>query len=301
MKHKHFLSLKDYSESELLELIKSAQHIKKFPNKYSTMLKGKVLLLMFAKPSLRTRISFEVGMMQLGGHSIYYDLGSSTLQKGESIHDMAKTSSRYIDLIAARLYAHEEILTLSKYADVPVINALTDFTHPCQILSDFLTILEKRKRLKKLKLTFLGDCHNNITHSLMYGCTKLGIDLTISCPNKKEYMPDPKVAKETKFKLIHDPKKAVIDSDIIYTDTWMSYQVPESEMKKRVKDFKPYQVNSSLMAISPRALFMHNLPEKLGYEVTEKVSYGSRSIIFDQASNRLFTQKAIMLKLMGKI
>ena len=201
----------------------------------------------------------------------------------------------------ARLFEHKDIEELAKHSKVPIINALTNFSHPCQILTDLMTIQEKKGKLKGINLTYLGDSNNNITHSLMYGCSKLAINLTVVCPKNKEFMPQKKVIEQTNTKVIHDPKKIVKNTNIIYTDTWMSYHIPEKEKTRRSKALKPFQVNSKLMSLAPKALFMHCLPAHRGDEVTNEVIDSKKSIVFDQAENRLHTQKAIILKLLNKI
>ena len=302
---KHLISLKDYSEKEILEIISLAEKIKKNPKKFKNKLQNKMLLMIFAKPSLRTHLSFDVGMNKLGGHSIYYNLADSVLGKKESIKDGAKVMSRYVDIIMARLYEHKEMEELARYSNVPIINGLDNEEHPCQALGDLLTIKEKFKKLKGLTLAYLGDANNNVTHSLMYACSKVGMNMIISCPNKKEFLPNSRVLKEAKKKgkieIIFDPKQAVKNADIVYTDTWQSYHIKDSEMKSRVKILKDYQINNRLFNINKKALFMHCLPAGRGYEVTDGVIDSKRSIVYDQAYNRLPIQQAILLKLLKKV
>jgi len=297
---RHLLSLKDLSKKEILSLVDKGIAIKKNPNKYSTKLKSKTLLMLFEKPSLRTRVSFETGMTQLGGHGIFYSIADSPLGKKESLEDTSKTASRYVDIIMARLFKHEDIISLADNSSVPVINALTNFEHPCQVLGDFMTIKEQFKRLENLKIAYVGDGNNNVTHSLMYGCAKLGIDLNIGCP--KELMPQQKVISETKAKIIiHDAYSAVRDADVVYTDSWMSYHIPDSEKHRRFQLLRPFQVNASLMSKAKKsAIFMHCLPATRGDEVTADIIDGKQSIVFDQAENRLHIQKAIMIWLLSK-
>ncbi len=297
---KHLLSLNDYSKKEILDFIDLAQKIKKNYNKYSSKLKDKTLLMIFAKPSLRTHLSFDVGMHKLGGHSIFYNLEQSTLGKKESIKDFSEVVSRYVDLVMARLYEHKDMLELAKYSDVPVVSGLDNYEHPCQALGDLLTIKEKFGKFKGLKLTYLGDGNNNVTHSLMFACSKVGIDMTVSCPNKNEYLPNEGVIKKTKVKIVNDPLLAVKDSDILYTDTWMSYHIKESQKKRRINELRKYQINKKLFIINKKTLFMHCLPAGRGYEVTDDVIDSKRSIIYDQAENRMWVQMAILLKLLKK-
>jgi len=302
---KDLLDLSNLTSKEIDELITLAKDIKKNPEKYNNALKDKTLLMIFEKPSLRTRVSFEVGMTQMKGHAIYYNIATSPMGKKESIADTARTSSRYVDIIMARLFSHEHIEELAKHATVPVINALTDFTHPCQILSDLLTINEKKGSFNGLKLAYLGDGNNNVTHSLLYGCAVAGINITVASP-EEEYLPQKnvvekakKIANNCEIEITTDPKKAVSGADIVYTDSWMSYHIPEEQKEKRTEMFMPYQVNSELMKSAKKdAVFMNCLPAMRGMEQTADVIDGSQSIVFDQAENRLHMQKAIMLKLL---
>ena len=306
---KDLLSLRYWNKAMVDDLISHTYKIKKNPEKYSDTLKNKTMLMIFEKPSLRTRVSFEVAMTQLGGHAIFMDAKDAPLGKKESITDTAKTSSRYCDIIMARLFKQKDIEELTKNAAVPVINGLTDIFHPCQILSDLFTIYEKKKKFKGLKLGYVGDGDNNITHSLLLGCSIVGIDISVGCPNK--YKPlwwvidlAEKKAKKSgsKIEVINDAKKAVKDADIVYTDSWMSYHIPKTQEKERIKIFKPFQVNKGLMKCAKNnAIFMNCLPAMRGYEQTAEVIDGKQSIVFDQAENRLHMQKAIILELLGKI
>ncbi len=307
---RNLISIKDLSKKEILYLISNAIKIKKNPKKYSRKLYEKVLLTFFQTPSLRTELSFDTAMFQLGGEVIDYHSETSPWAKGkESIEDVARVVSRYCDVVMIRMYNHKELIKFVKNSSIPVINGLTNFEHPCQILSDLMTIYEKKKRLKNLKLVYLGDANNNITYSLLYGCTKLGINITIACPDKKEFSPLPIVLKEaknfideSKLEVISDSRDAVKDADIIYTDSWMSYHVPESQKNFRIKILKPYQVNKYLMKFAKStAIFMHCLPAKRGMEVTDDIIDSNKSIVFDQAENRLHMQKAILLKLLKNI
>jgi ornithine carbamoyltransferase len=264
--------------------------------------------MMFEKPSLRTRVSFEVGMTQMGGHAIYYDISTSPMGKKESIEDTAKTSSRYVDIIMARLFLHEHIEKLAQNAKVPVINALTNFSHPCQILADLQTIKEKKGRLKGLKLCYVGDSNNNVTHSLIYGCAIVGMDISVGCPAGAEYEPSSEVIKKakeiaetsgSKITITNNAKEAVKDADIVYTDSWMSYHIPEEQKQERLRIFQPYQVNKEIMSHAKSdAIFMNCLPAIRGMEQTADVIDGPQSVVFDEAENRLHSQKALMLKLL---
>lgn len=304
----HFISVKDVKDKEIMELIKHAVQIKKNPARFADALKQKTMLMLFEAPSLRTRLSFETGMTELGGHAIAYHLGESTAGKKESIEDLARVFSRYVDIAMARIYSHEMLVEIARNASVPVINGMTNLEHPCQVLSDLVTIYEKRRRLKGLKLAYVGDGFNNTTHSLLYGCPKVGMDISIGCP--KNLMPDTKILLEadriakrnkTRIEITTAAEKAVKNADIVYTDSWMSYHVPESHERARKKILKPYQVNKNLMKHAPEALFMHCLPAKRGDEVTSEVMDSKLSVVYDQAENRLHAQKALILWLMGEM
>jgi ornithine carbamoyltransferase len=313
----HFLTLQGFSADYLQKIIDKSIRIKKlfkenpaeYKSRYGKILKGRTLLMFFEKPSLRTRLSFETGMTQFGGHAIFYDISTSPLGKKEIMSDTSIVASRYVDIIMARLFKHSDIEEMAKYSTVPVINALTNFSHPCQVMGDFMTIIEKRGHLKGLKLAYVGDSNNNMTHSLMSGCSIMGMDISVGCPKGEEFEPQPQVvestknnAKETgiKFVLTHDASEAVKDADIVYTDSWMSYHIDKSQEKTRVEIFMPYQVNSKLMSqAKPDAMFMNCLPAMRGYEQTADVIDGPQSIVFDEAENRLHIQKGIILELLN--
>lgn len=305
---RHLLSLKDLSGKEILSLVELALKIKKNQHKYARALAGKNLLMFFEKPSLRTRLSFEVAMLQLGGHAIYYDLQGSPLGKGkESVEDTARVVSRYVDAVMARLYSHEDLKKIAANSSVPVINGLTDFSHPCQVLSDLLTIREKFGKLRRLKLSYLGDANNNVTHSLLFALPKVGMDLVVCCPVSREFKPAPEVVESAKEEVMKNSTCLIIsfnpeeakNSDIIYTDSWMSYHIPKEQEQRRISALQEYQVNSRLMQLAgKKAVFMHCLPAERGKEVTADVIDGARSIVLDQAENRLHMQKAILLWLL---
>jgi len=284
---KHLLSLKDYTREEILDFISLAEKIKKRPRKYSKKLRGKTLLMLFAKPSLRTHLSFDVAMYQLGGHAIFYDLSHSVLGEKESIKDFSKVTSRYVNVIMARLYEHKDMEELAKFSSVPIINGLDNFSHPCQILGDLLTIKEHFGKLDRIKLIFIGDADNNITTSLIYACPKIGIKLNIICPKELK----PKIP--GKYSLSFNPKDA--KGDVIYTDTWYSYHVEKSQYAKRKKLLKKFQVNKKILG---KAKFMHCLPASRNEEVTDEVMDSKQSLVYDQAENRLHIEKAILLKLL---
>ncbi len=307
---RHLLKISDLTKEESEKIINKAIEIKANMENYSTILKNKTLLMLFEKPSLRTRISFETGMEQLGGHAIFYSIKDSPLGKKENIHDTAKVASRFVDLIAARVFKREDIRDLAKHSDVPVINMLDDFAHPCQILSDFQTIKEKKNRLKDLKLSYFGDAHNNVTYDLMRMTAMFGLKMDVACPKSVEYSPEQEVLDEVaelsrntgaEVSIIDNAMEAAKESDIVYTDSWMSYGIPEEQEEERKKIFMPYQVTSNVMSAAKLdAIFMNCLPAMRGYEQTTNVINGSQSIVFDQAENRLHAQKAIILFLLDK-
>ncbi len=299
-------SLFHLTEEEIGEILKTAGRLKSqlLRGEKHPLLKGKTLAMIFEKPSTRTRVSFEVGMWQLGGYALYLNASDLQLGRGETIADTAQVLSRYVNGIMARVFAHQTILDLVKYSKVPVINGLSDFTHPCQGLADLFTIYEKKGRLSGLKLAYVGDA-NNVAHSLLYGCSKVGIDITLGCP--KAYGPNPRVVSEATeegkrsgchVKVTTDPKEAVREADIVYTDVWTSMG-KEKEHARRKKIFRPYQVNSKLAkGAKEDYLFMHCLPAHRGEEVTDEVADSKNSVIFDQAENRLHAQKALLALIM---
>jgi len=301
LKTKDLLTLDELTDNELTKIIddgiKLKKQLKKGYNK--PILKNKTLGMIFEKPSTRTRVSFETGMFQLGGHAL--NLSSSMLQlsRGESVEDTAKTLSRYVNVIMARVYDQKILEILAKNSDVPVINGLSNSFHPCQTLADLMTIKEKKKKLKGLKVAWIGD-GNNVCNSLIYGCSKTGINISIATP--KGFEPDKTVIKKSKKKitivLTTNPQAAVKNADVVFTDTFTSIHNLD---KKREKKFLPkFQVNSSLMKKAKRnAIFLHCLPAKRGKEVTSSVIDGSQSVVWDQAENRLHSQKALLVSLLG--
>ena len=300
LKTKDLLTLNELDKKEIEELLNNAIKLKKDLKAgiYKPILKNKTLAMIFQKSSTRTRVSFETGMYQLGGHALNLSSEDLQLARGETIEDTAKTLSRYVNIIMARVYSHEEVEILAKSATVPVINGLSDSFHPCQILSDLMTMKEKKKKLSGLKLAWIGD-GNNVCNSMIYGCVKTGIDISIATP--KGYEPDQNVVKESKklgeVQLLHDPILAVTDADVVVTDTFVSIH---HQITDRAKDFLPkFQVNSSLMKkAKPDAIFLHCLPAKRGQEVTSSVIDGSQSVVWDEAENRLHAQKALMISLL---
>ncbi|MDC4230988.1 MAG: ornithine carbamoyltransferase [Nitrosopumilus sp.] len=296
LKTKDLLTLAELSPKEFVGLIdysiKLKKELKKGGNK--PILKNKTLTMIFQKPSTRTRVSFEIGMYQLGGHTINLSSNDMQLSRGESIEDTAKTLSRYTDCIMARVYEHKLLEKLSKHASVPVINGLSDSFHPCQTLADFMTIKEKKGNLKGLKIAWVGD-GNNVCNSMIYGAALSGINMTIATP--KGFEPDKTVVKESKkstnIELTTDPFVATKNADVVVTDTYFSIH---NNDKKRIKKFLPkYQINSKLMNTAKKnAIFMHCLPAKREQEVTSSVIDGFQSVVWDEAENRLHTQKALL-------
>ena len=299
MKRKDLVSIRDLEREEIGEILDKTGELKESCGKGGEplLLRGKVLALLFEKPSLRTRVSFEVGMKQLGGDGLYLSPNEVQLGKREAVKDVAKVLSRYVDGIMARVFAHKTIVELAKTADVPVINGLSDLLHPCQVLSDIYTILERRKSLDNLKVAFIGD-GNNVANSWIYAASKLGIDLVVATP--EGYEPDKDILAEAgdNVKNIRDPGEAVKGADVIYTDTWASMG-QEEEAEKRERVFSPYQVNKDLLGkAKPECLVMHCLPAHRGKEITDDVMDGPHSIVFDQAENRMHVQKAVLALLL---
>ena len=304
---KDFISLHDLKKEEIEDLLKLALKLKDEQKKGipHPILKGKTLGMIFTKSSTRTRVSFEVGMTQLGGYPLFLSANDIQLGRGETIYDTAKVLERYLDGIMIRTYAHSDVLELAEHADIPVINALTDLLHPCQVLADLQTIYEHKGTLEGLKFAYIGD-GNNMANSIMYGCSKMGINCAIASP--KGYEPDAEVTENAKADakvsgsdliITEDPVEAAKDADIIYSDTWVSMG-QEAEKAERIKTFMPYQVDEKLFSkAKDDCVFMHCLPAYRGYEVTPEVIDGKNSIIFDEAENRLHAQKAIMATLMG--
>jgi len=303
---KDFISIHDISLYEFHEILDKAVKMKADPHHSHKALKHKVLAMIFQKPSLRTRMTFEVGMLELGGQAIYLSPSDGQVGVRESFYDIGKNLERWVQGIMIRTFAHQNIIDLAAAVKIPVINALSDLLHPCQAMADFLTLKEKAGNLSKLKLAYVGD-GNNVCHSLMFAAAKAGCTMAVATPSG--YDPDPgivKLAKEdgrdTGFSLMltRDPRQAVAGADAVYTDTWTSMG-QEAEKEVRNRTFVPYQVNRDLMALAAKdAFFMHCLPAHRGDEVTDEVIDSPRSLVFDQAENRLHVQKVIMVLLMGK-
>jgi len=305
----HLASLTDWSPDTLLSVLKRAQELKTNPKMFSGAASQKVLFMIFEKPSLRTRVSFETGIVRMGGHAINYDVSTSPLGAGkESLPDTIKVVSRYADLIVARLFKHDDLVEMIDHAGVPVINGLTDYTHPCQIMADFLTIQEHKGGLQGRTLCFLGDGNNNVTHSLLFGCAMVGMHIRVGCPQGEDYEPLAEVMRQAdalaaasggSCQVTADAFEAADGADVVYTDSWMSYHIDPSELEGRVKQFMPYQVTKEIMeAADSEAIFMNCLPAARGYEQTAEVIDGPQSVVFDQAENRLHAQNAVMLRLL---
>ena len=304
---KDVLSIQDLSSKEILSIIKLASNLKRQlkNGKSRQLLKGKVVGLIFQKPSTRTRVSFETGVFQMGGNTIYLNTNDIQLSRGESIEDTARTLSRYLNCIVARVYAHTDIQKLGKFASVPVINGLSDTFHPCQILADLLTIQENKKELKGLNLAWIGD-GDNVCNDLLLGCAKTGINMTAACPRGYEPLQNIiKMAKKEGEKtgagivITEDPSVAVRDADVVVTDTFISIGKDKERTRRQIDFFPRYQVNSETMKLAKvDAIFMHCLPAKRGQEVTSEVIDGKSSVVWNEAENRLHVQKALMSMLM---
>jgi ornithine carbamoyltransferase len=307
MRHKDFIEIHDYSADEVMQIFEIARDMKADPKKFNTSLQGQTLAMIFEKSSTRTRVSFEVGMFQLGGHALFLSSRDIQLGRGEPIYDTAKVLSRYVDGIMARTFAHKTVTDLAEYGSVPVINGLTDLSHPCQAMTDYFTAWEKfGGNLKGRKLAYIGD-GNNMAHSLMFGGPKLGMDVAIATP--PAYAPDPQVFAKAQADADHAGTKMIVttsideaarNADIIETDVWASMG-QEAESDKRRRDFAGWMIDPRVMSLAKKeAIFMHCLPAHRGEEVSSEVIDSPQSVIYDEAENRLHVQKAIMYALMKK-
>lgn len=306
MKGESLISINDLSQEKIWQILELSASLKYklMTGEPHRILEGKTLGMIFSKPSTRTRVSFEVGIYQLGGIGMYFGPNDLQLKRSENISDTAKVLSRYLDGIMIRTFDHQDVLDLAKYATIPVINGLTDLLHPCQVLTDLFTIYEKKKILKGLKLAYIGD-GNNMAHSLLYGCSKTGMNISIASP--KGYKPNKQIVENalinakytgSKIEIVDEPTEAVKNADVIYADVWASMG-QEAESEKRRKIFKNYQVNPELVKLAKEDyLFMHCLPAHRGEEVVDEIADSPNSVIFDEAENRLHTQKAIMALVM---
>ncbi|HWJ03460.1 MAG TPA: ornithine carbamoyltransferase [Verrucomicrobiae bacterium] len=306
LKGRDFISLHDFTGEEINYLLGVAENLKakQKAGKPQPLLKGKTLGMIFTKSSTRTRVSFEVAMLQLGGSSLFLNERDIQLGRGETIADTARVLSRYLDGIMIRTYKHEDVLELAEYADIPIINGLTDLLHPCQVLADLLTVKEKKGTLAGLKMVYVGD-GNNMAHSLMFGGAKMGMHVVIASP--EGYKPDGKIvelAKQDaavyggKIDVVSNPMAAAIGADIIYTDVWASMG-QEAEHAERLKAFQGYQVNQAMVNLAQKdVMVMHCLPAHRGEEISAEVLEGPNSVVFDEAENRLHAQKAVLALVM---
>lgn len=305
---KDLLSIHDLSTKEINDILDLAKTLKtQLKNgEQHHLLKGKTLGMIFQKASTRTRVSFEVGMWQLGGAALFLNANDMQIGRGEPVKDTARVLSRYVDGIMIRTFSHDEVIELAQFATIPVINALTDLMHPCQALTDIFTVLEHKGRLQGLKMVYIGD-GNNMVNSLLQACAKVGMDISIATP--KGYEPDAAIVAEaltvaaetgSKIVLCEDPLEAAKDADVLYTDVWASMG-KEIEQEDRREVFVNYQINQNVMNVAQKdAIVLHCLPAHRGEEITEEVLESKQSVVFDQAENRLHVQKAIMVLLMGK-
>jgi len=307
MRGKDFISIRDFSSDELLALIASAREMKADPHRFAHALEGRTLALIFEKPSLRTRVSFDVGIQQLGGFSVYLSPQEISLGKRESVRDVAKNLERMVQAIMVRTFAHSIVEELADAASIPVINGLTDFSHPCQAMADYMTLLEVRGRLQGAKLAFVGD-GNNVANSLLFAGTRFGVHVSIATPPGYEPRADVlewcrtnATSTGSRIVVTNDPAEAVRGADAVYTDVWASMG-QEAEAAARARVFAPYQVNQALFDEAGHdAVFMHCLPAHRGDEVTAEVIDSRRSVVFQQAENRLHAEKAIMFAVIGQV
>lgn len=308
MSARHLLRLTDLDAGAFRRLLDLATEIKQHSSRYIRALYERTLLMIFEAPSLRTRLSFETAMTQLHGHAInYYTIHSPWGAGKESIEDVARTVSRYCDAVAARIFSHRELASLAAHARVPVINAMTNRGHPCQVLADFLTMREQLGRIEGIRIAYLGDGRNNVTYSLMEAAVLTGCELAIACPDDAAYRPEPGVLAELarctgpgRYAVGSDPIAALAGAHVVYTDSWMSYRVAADQREQRLRDLAPYRLDRDLFdRARADARFMHCLPASREMEVAPEVIDGPRSIVFDQAENRLHMEKAILLDLLG--
>jgi len=303
MKQKNLVSLSEWSAEDIWEVLDLAKHLKREQRSgiRHRMLDGKTLAMIFQKPSLRTRVSFETGMWQLGGHALYLGPSDIKLGKRETTEDIALNLSRFVDGIMARVFEHSSIRDLAEHATVPVINGLCDIYHPCQALADLLTVLEKKRAFDGLTLTFVGD-GNNVAHSLINGCAKVGMDFRIACP--EGYEPKPEIVSQarqagTSVEISHDPREAAAGADVLYTDVWVSMG-QEADAQGKQNAFEGFRVDRELLQLADKdALILHCLPAHYDEEISYEASRSRGSAIFDQAENRMHAQKAVMALLMA--
>ena len=305
MKRKDFLALRDWPAADLMDLLLLARAIKAEPAKYSRQLEGKAFAVIMEKPSLRTRVSFEVGIRQLGGFTVQLSSQELSLGKREPVFDVAKNLERMVQGIVIRTFGHNIVEEMAKYASIPVINGLTDFAHPCQAMADYLTIMETKGDFSNVKIAYIGD-GNNVAHSLIFGAARFGAHLAVATP--AGYEPDADAVRQAmteatetggRIEILRDPSEAAAAADVLYTDVWTSMG-QEDENEKRLRDFTEYQVNDDIARLAkPDYVFMHCLPAHRGEEVTASVINSDHSIVFQQAENRIHAQKAVLLKIMN--
>ncbi len=299
-----FLAVTDFSPEEVMDVFKKTEELKK--DRFRECFKNKAVGLIFQKPSLRTRVSFQVGVWQLGGQCMSLSPAEVNIGVRESVKDAAQTLSRYLDLVVARVFKHKDVVDLARYAQIPAINGLSDLHHPCQALADIFTVKEKRGALKGLTLTYVGD-GNNVCHSLLQITSLMGMHMRVACPKgfapQKDILCEAQAAAKnagSSIMVTQDPREAVHGADVLYTDVWASMG-QEKEAARRAKIFKKYQINKELLALAKKnALVMHCLPAHRGSEITDEVMDSPNSVVFDEAENRLHVQKAIMMKLLNK-
>lgn len=300
---RHFLGQNDLTAAEMQSIFERTSALK--GSRISEELRGRTLVMFFEKSSTRTRLSFETGMTQLGGHAIYVDKDSLQLSRGESIADTARVISRYADLLMARVYAHATVIELAAWSTIPVINGLSDEEHPCQSMADLFTVLECKGRLGGVRIAFVGDGNNNVTHSLLLGATQVGAHISVASPSAlrpSDHYIELAHANAARsggsVEITDDPRDAVKDADVVYADVWVSMG-READRSQRIELLSPYQVNAELISFAREDfIFMHCLPAHIGEEVTAEIAYGPSSVIFDEAENRLHVQKALMLYLL---
>jgi len=288
-----FLKIKDLKREEIFKIFELTEYYKR--EKRGEILKNRIIGLLFSKPSTRTRISFEVAVIQLGGHPIYIPAEKTQIGRGETIKDTSMVLSRYLDGLVIRTYSHKEIEEYARWSSIPIINGLTDLYHPCQALSDYFTILEKKGSLENIKITYIGDA-NNVCNSLILGADILGVEIRVVCP--KDYSPSSEIIESMEnrnlLKISHNPGDFIEDADVIYTDTWVSMG-QEKEREKKISIFKDFQVNKEMLKNAKKDfIFMHCMPAHRGEEVSDEIMDGENSVVFEQAENRLHCQKALL-------
>ena len=296
----HLLTDFDLTRKQVVEILELSSEIKANPDDYSNSMKNKTLIMLFELASLRTRISFEAGMNRMGGHAIFYSIEGGNFTRSETLEDGVKNLNEYVDLIMVRALKQEAVERIGRAATVPVINGMTERFHPCQNLADLLTIKEKKGRLEGLKISYVGDGWCNTANSTMIGCSSVGMDVTIVCPDNPRYSPEPEIMVKARahssgsITVSHDPAEGVAGADVIYTDVWISAGM-EEEKKRRMETFPPFQVNSELvLKAKSSCIVMHCLPAHRGYEITDEVMDSPQSVVFHQAGNRMHAQNGLL-------